>query len=164
MRFTHLAVFRMTFRFKNFVKESGKQLLLNYNSHAKRSKIVKELKKPFPKSSQVLWLRPHSSNKIEAMREWFWMVARKSWTSLNFTYKLNTLYPASILLRQVKISCVHKHVKVTRKWKPTLNLSTGITFSEISPSVHRVKRAKYFAYVHNILLTYMVNRRLVSSV
>ena len=106
------------------------------------------------------------SNKIEAMLEWSWMVARKrkSWTSLDFTYKLNTLYPASILLRRVKISCVHTHVKVARKWKPTLNLSTGKTFSEISLSVDRVKSAKYFAYIHNILLTYMVNRRLVSSV
>ena len=106
------------------------------------------------------------SNKIEAMLEWSWMVARKrkSWTSLDFTYKLNTLYPVSILLRRVKISCVHTHVKVARKWKPTLNLSTGKTFSEISLSVDRVKSAKYFAYIHNILLTYMVNRRLVSSV
>ena len=88
------------------------------------------------------------SNKIEAMLEWSWMVARKSksWTSLNFTYKLNTLYPASILFTRVKISCLQTHVKVTRKRKPTLNLSTGITFSEI-PS--------YFAYIYNILLTYM---------
>ena len=44
-----------------------------------------------------------------------------------------------------------------RKWKPTLNLSTGITFSEISLSVDRVKSAKYFAYTYNILLTYVVN-------
>ena len=90
------------------------------------------------------------SNKIEAMLEWSWMVARKSksWTSLNFTYKLNTLYPASILFTRVKISCLQTHAKVTRKRKPTLNLSTGITFSEI-PSVLIEWKAP------NILLIYI---------
>ena len=125
-------------------------------------KLLKNFKKSFLKSSQDLCWRVDFhcrvracakftfSNKIEAMLERSWMVARKSksWTSLNFTHKLNTLYPAPILFTRVKISCLHTHVKVTRKWKPTLNLSTGISFSEISLSVDRVKSAKYFAYIY----------------
>ena len=48
MRVTHLAVFSCDFSFIDFVKESGKQFFLKYNSHAKRSKTVKEiLKNPF---------------------------------------------------------------------------------------------------------------------
>ena len=36
-----------------------------------------------------------------------WKVARerKSWTSLNFTFNLNTLYPASILFTWLKFTC-----------------------------------------------------------
>jgi len=48
-----------------------------------------------------------------------WKVARKrrSWTSLNFAFKLNTFYLASILFTRVKFTHVYTHVKITRQWK-----------------------------------------------
>ena len=62
------------------------------------------------------------ASKIEAINAWKIARKRKSWTSRNFTYKLITLYLASILFTQVKFSCVCTQVKSTRKWKPTLTL------------------------------------------
>ena len=40
---------------------------------------------------------------------------RKSWTSLNYTFKLNTIYLASILFTWWKFTCVYMHVKITRQ-------------------------------------------------
>ena len=42
---------------------------------------------------------------------------RKSWTSINFAFKLNTLYLASILFTWLKFTCVYTHVKIARQWK-----------------------------------------------
>ena len=41
-------------------------------------------------------------------------------TSLDFTFKLNTLYLVSVLFTREKFRCVYTHVKLTRKWKSTL--------------------------------------------
>ena len=62
------------------------------------------------------------ASKIEAINAWKIARKRKSCTSRNFTYKLITLYLASILFTQLKFSCVFTLVKSTRKWKPTLTL------------------------------------------
>ena len=40
---------------------------------------------------------------------------RKSWTSLNYTFKLNTIYLASILFTWWKFTCVYMLVKITRQ-------------------------------------------------
>ena len=51
---------------------------------------------------------------------------RKSWTSLNFSFKLSTFYLASILFTWLRFTCVNVRKK-TRQWKSTLPDLSGNT-------------------------------------